>query len=143
MTYTNCGAVCPLSATGTLAPSTYDNNYGGYVGIGFEINQPMTAGAASSTLTPKGSGVTVAFSGSTGSLALRVQLTDGATTWCRTVTTSPVTIAYSSFNTACYDTPPDGTAYAKQPISAVQLLVIGGSTSTSYSISLTSVVENP
>jgi hypothetical protein len=142
-TYASCGTVCALGATGTVAPSTAANNYGGYVGIGFQLNQPLTGGTATATVTPKGSGLTVSFSGNTGALAVRAQLTDGTTTWCRTVTTSPVTIPYSSFNTKCYDAPPDGTAYAKQPVNAFQLVVVGGVTATDYSISLTSVVENP
>jgi hypothetical protein len=46
------------------------------------------------------------------------------------------------FNTKCYDSPPDGTAYAMQPINAFQLQVAGGGTAGSYNITLTSVVEN-
>ena len=54
-----------------------------------------------------------------------------------------VTIPYSSFNTKCYDSPaPDGTAYAKNPISAFQLQVPGGSAAGTYTIALTGVKEN-
>ncbi len=51
-------------------------------------------------------------------------------------------IAYSSFNTKCYDMPADGTAYAKHPINAIQLQVAGGSAGGAYSLAITSITEN-
>ena len=83
-------------------------------------------------------------SGSVGSGVLRrAEISDGTTRWCHNVSSSPTTIPYSSFNTMCWDTPPDGTGYAKQPINEFQFIVVGGSSSASYGVALTSVVENP
>lgn len=95
------------------------------------------------TLTPVGSSLTIGFTSTTGSLPLRAQLSDGTTNWCYTITgSSPAVIPYSSFNTKCYDSPPDGTAYAKNPISSFQLLVSGTSVASAYNISLINVTEN-
>jgi hypothetical protein len=78
---------------------------------------------------PTGTGMTVSFT-KTGTFPLRVQIqavgggTDETKRWCYTVTgASPVTIPYTSFNTKCWDD--SGTAYAKQPLEAVLLLVPG------------------
>jgi hypothetical protein len=71
----------------------------------------------------------VSFAATTGGLPFRVQVGSSSTTWCYTVTgTSPVTIPWSSFNTMCWDG--TGGAYAKQPISNIQLIVPGGQTAT-------------
>jgi hypothetical protein len=95
------------------------------------------------TVTPTGTGLTVTVSASTGALPVRVQLTGtGATFWCYTLTgASPVTIPYAMFNTACWDG--SGTAYAKQPITSIELVVPGGMNAASgVSVALTSVREN-
>jgi hypothetical protein len=97
-----------------------------------------------SSLTPAGSGLTVSYAGTVGTgVVLRAEISDGTTRWCHNLTSSPTTIPYSSFNTACWDTPPDGTAYSKQPISEFQFIVVGASLSAAYNVSLTSVVESP
>jgi len=55
---------------------------------------------------------------------------DGSTIWCYVVTgASPATIPWSMFKTTCWD-PLGGTAYAKQPISNITLLVPGGAVET-------------
>jgi hypothetical protein len=147
MTYATCGTVCPLSAAGTVTASTLANNYLAYAGIGFKINQPMSAGGPDtsvSTVTPTGSGLTFLFTGTVGTgVVLRAEISDGTTRWCHNLGSSPSTITYSSFNTACWDTPPSGTAYGKQPINEIQFIVVPSSSSASYNVSLTSVVENP
>jgi hypothetical protein len=48
-----------------------------------------------------------------------------------------VAIPYSSFNTACWDM--TGTAYAKQAITGVQLLVPGGSAAIPLDMTLVSI----
>lgn len=143
MTYASCSTVCSLTAMGMVAIANAANNYATYAGIGFNINQDLSGGTAAPTLTPKGTGLTIAFTGTTGSLPLRAQLSDGTTNWCYAITgTSPVMIPYGSFNTKCYDSPPDGVAYAKNPINAFQLQVAGAATAGTYNIALTGVTEN-
>jgi hypothetical protein len=145
-TYGTCGTTCSLTAMGMVVIANAANSYSTYAGIGFNLGQDQAGGAGTPpTITPMGSGLTISFTASTGSLQLRAQISDGtsAGTWCYTITgTSPVTIPYSSFNTKCYDTPVDGTAYAKNPISAFQLQVAGGAAAGSYTIALTGVTEN-
>ena len=147
MTYATCGTVCPLTAAGTVTGSTLANSYLAYAGIGFKINQPASASGPDTSvlsLTPAGSGLTVSFTGTVGAgVILRAEISDGTTRWCHNLSSSPTTIPYSSFNTACWDTPADGTAYSKQPINEFQFIVVPGSTSATYNVSLTSVVENP
>jgi len=124
-----------------VAAATMANNYATFAGVGFNVNQPASGGSATPTLVPTGTGLTVGFSGTYGSLPLRAQITDGTTRWCFEIkTASPVTIPYGMFNTACWDN--SGTSYAKQPINAFQLEVAGASAAGSYNITLTSVKEN-
>jgi hypothetical protein len=147
MTYATCGASCPLTAMGTVTSSTATNNYLAYAGIGFKINQSMSALGPDNgvqLLTPTGSGITVSYTGTVGTgVALRAEISDGTTRWCHNLTSSPTTIAYASFNTGCWDTPPSGMAYGKQPINEFQFIVVGAPSPASYNVALTSVVENP
>jgi len=104
---------------------------------------PKGVGAtATGLVTPTGTGLTITFTASTATLPLRLQLSAGASFWCYTITgPSPVTVPYAMLNTACWDN--SGTAYAKQPINNVQLVVPGGATATpGVSVTLTSVKEN-
>jgi len=143
MTYATCTTTCALTAMGMVAIANAANNYATYAGIGFNINQDQAGGTAAPTLTPAGTGLTITFTGTTGSLPLRAQLSDGTTNWCYAITTaSPVTIPYGMFNTKCYDTPADGVAYAKNPINAFQLQVAGAATAGTYNIALTGMKEN-
>jgi hypothetical protein len=142
MTYATCSTTCPLTAMGSVAIASAANSYATYAGIGFNINQDLAGGTATPTLTPAGSSLTIAFTAGSGT-PLRAQISDGTTIWCYGITgASPVTIPYASFNTKCYDTPADGTAYAKNPISSFQLQVPGGAAAVTYNIALTSVKEN-
>jgi hypothetical protein len=147
MTYATCGASCPLTAMGTVTASTLANNYLAYAGIGFKVNQSMSALGPDSgvlSLTPTGSGLTVSFTGTLGTgVVLRAEISDGTMRWCYNLGSSPTTIPYSSFNTECWGTPPSGTAYNRQPIKEFQFIVVGGPSSAGYNVALTGVVENP
>jgi hypothetical protein len=104
----------------------------------------MGPDTAVQSLTPKGSGLTISFTGTVGTgVVLRAEISDGTTRWCQNLGSSPTTIPYGSFNTACWDTPPSGSAYSKQPINEFQFIVVGTSLSAAYNVSLTGVVENP
>jgi hypothetical protein len=126
--------------SGTVGPATAANSYGSYAGIGFTVNQDAGGTGTAGTVTPKGTGLTVTFTSSVP--GVRVQLNGGGTSWCYNATSSPATIPYSAFNTKCFDVPVDGTAYAKQPISQIQIVVPGAATATAYNVSLTSLTEN-
>jgi hypothetical protein len=147
MTYATCGAVCPLTAAGRVTSSTMTNNYVVYAGIGFKINQPMNAMGPDGSLgllTPTGSGLTFSYTETGGAgVVLRAEISDGVTRWCHNLGSSPSTITYGSFNTACWDSPPDGTPYGKQPINEIQFIVVPVGSAADYDVSLTSVVENP
>jgi hypothetical protein len=124
-----------LSIAGTLNASTSANMYAGFVLIGFSLNEPA-GGGTKGTVTPTGTGIVVTGTAAAG----RVQLQNGSTYYCATFTSGTV-IPYTSFNTKCYDMPPDGTAYAKGPIDTIALQIPGGMAAAAYSISLTDVKE--
>jgi hypothetical protein len=139
--FSACGSPCSLTLTGNILAVT-GANYS-FEGLGFGLGQ-ISGGTANAEVAPTGTGLTIAFTNTTpASLPLRAQITDGTTTWCYTVTGgSPATIPYASFNTKCYDSPPDGTAYAKNPINAIQLQIAGGTTSGAVKVTIMSVTEN-
>ena len=129
--------------TGTVGPAVAPA-YAGVAYMGFNIAQD-SGSSTKGTLVPTGSSITVTFSATTGTQPLRAQLSSGSSFWCYTITgASPATIPYASFNTACWDTPPSGTAYAKTAIDNFELVVPGGAAATTgVSVTLTSVKENP
>lgn len=118
----------------------------GYRGVsllGFNINQPQQAAMgeaepAIGTAVPTGTGIAVSFTKTTAS-PLRIQIqgpngeTDENDRWCYEIvdTTGPVFAPYQEFNTKCWDG--TGTAYLRQPLSAVLFTVPGGATAaTAY-----------
>jgi hypothetical protein len=140
--FSACGEPCKLTETGNIKAVT--GTMYSFIGLGFNLGDSSSGGTVHPTVTPTGTGLTFTFADTapTGT-AFRAQITDGTTTWCYTVTgASPVTVPYGMFNTMCYDTPPDGTAYSKQPINAIQLQVAGGTMGGATSITITSVTEN-
>ena len=70
-----------------------------------------------------------------------MQLQNGSTSYCAAFTSGTV-IPYATFNTKCWNTPADGTAYAAgMPIDTISLQIPGGMTDAMYKLSLTSVKE--
>jgi len=139
--FSMCAATCALTVTGSVAAATAANTYCGVVGLGINIGQTQGSKTASA-VTPTGTGIKVAFTESPATAAFRVQLRDDTTStqWCYTVTgSSPATIPYAMFNTACWDG--SGAAYVKQPFTSVQVLIAGGATATTYSMGVTSIAE--
>jgi hypothetical protein len=138
--FATCGLPCLLRLSGTIGPSVTPT-FAGFGIVGFNLRQDY-ATVPNPVVSPAGTGVIVAFSGSTGGLPLRAQLTNGTTTWCYTLTgkTSPVTIPYFDFNVSCWDNV--GTFYSKVPINAIMLSVPGGAVATpNVSVTLESVRE--
>jgi len=144
--YQSCGDPCMLCAGGSVAPSV---DFSGLGLVGFNLNQAVDQ-TGSATVTPTGTNLVVNFSNVT-SAPLRVQIiglngdTVATERWCAMLpatTVGPVSIPYTSFNTQCW-AGGMGTAYAKQPIKGVQLLVPGGNqASTPFAVCLTSVTDS-
>jgi len=126
-----CGSACTmLCASGSVGMTA---DYSGTGLVGFNLNQAQ--GGTPLPVTPVGAtGLTINFT-NTGGSPLRVQLlgptgdTVATDRWCSTLTatTGPVTIPWAMFNTQCWEGGM-GTAYAKQPIKAIQLVVPGSNT---------------
>jgi hypothetical protein len=133
-----CGMGCMLRTSGTLGPANAANNYAGYVFLGFNTNQ-VSGSSTFTTIAPTGSSLVVAYTKAAGPATIRVQLQAGSTRWCANLTASPATIPYAMFNTACWDG--SGTAYAKQPIDAVQLVAPGGEAAQMIDMTLVSVKD--
>jgi hypothetical protein len=131
-----CGANCLLRITGTLGVANANNNYAGVVFLGFNVHQP--AGSTQGTIAPTGNSLQVAYTKVSGPATVRVQIQAGNARWCAILGTSPATIPYGTFNTACWE-PTSGTAYAKQPIEALQLVAPGDLTAHPIDITLVSV----
>jgi hypothetical protein len=134
--FSTCTATCPLTLTGSVAAGDAS-----YAFLGFNVNQASTGGTAAA-VTPTGAGLVVSWTGSfTG---LRIQLNADATGtlfWCAPLpATGPATIPYASLMTQCWGT--TGTAYAKQPIIAVELSLPGSTAAQAANLTLTSITEN-
>ncbi len=141
MSFATCGMPCMLKLTGNIVPVAMPNY--SFAGLGFNLGQTPAGGTTNTPVTPKGTGLTFNFSNTTTGtgLVLRAQITNGTTTWCTNITSSPAVVPYSSFTVACYNTPP-GMAYAKEPITQIQLNLAGGTTAGTMNITLNSVTEN-
>ena len=128
-----------LKMTGSLAAQS--GTMYPYAGVGFSIGQ--TASGTPGLMTPTGTGLTFNFANSTtgAGIALRAQVTNGTTTWCKDITTSPVTIMYSDFHVTCYNATP-GAAYAKEPIKGIELNLAGGTAAGTINLTITSITEN-
>jgi hypothetical protein len=133
-----CGTGCVLRTRGTLGPATAANAYAGAVFLGFNLNQ-ATGSATAGTVTPRGTSLVVTYLKTSGPAVLRAQLQAGATRWCAILTGSPATIAYATFNTACWDS--SGTSYAKQPVDQFLIFAPGEATSVPIDVTLVSIED--
>lgn len=95
-------------------------------GIEWNVNQAMTTGAPAMSVTPTGTGLSIDGPGTT--TAMRVNLTDGTTTWCAYLPAAGGgTIPWSSFNTECWPGG-QGTPYTMQPFVKVQVAAVANET---------------
>src|SRR6185503_5814179 len=101
-TFAMCGMGCMLHVSGTLGAATAANAYAGVAFLGFNINQAAGASAVG-TLAPTGTSLVVTYTKTAGPATIRAQIQAGTSRWCANLTTSPATIAYTAFNTACWD----------------------------------------
>jgi hypothetical protein len=127
-----------LKFSGTVGASV-DPTYAGVVYMGFKLNQAAGA-VAKATVTPTGTGLTVQYTNTLASPIVRIQISAGETRWCAPLTSPTSTIPYAMFNTQCW-VGGAGTAYAKQPIDTVQLVIPGGTEAAEFDVTLVSVTE--
>lgn len=120
-------------------------DYSGTATIGVNLNQGVEPDAPAETLVPGEDGVLVSVSNRGGS-ALRVELrgpnadNDESQRWCAPISGSGGFIAWSSFNTACWDD--SGSAYGREPIVSASILVPGDDEDVvSYDVCLNSIAE--
>jgi hypothetical protein len=137
------GQPFPLCASGTVAA---DAAYGGTAMVGINLNQGTGATDAAATVVPTGTGITVTVT-NTGGSALRLQIqgpnggTDANDRWCAVIPDGGGTIAFSDFNTECWEGGA-GVAYTGQPLTAAIVLVPGDSTAAvPFDFCLNSLIE--
>jgi len=129
---TICAATNSACVKGTLTPAnppTYS-----YYGAGFGINlgPAPDGGTMPAPVQLTGTGITVKLS-NIPMLGARLQVMVGTATYCAPITTNPITIPWASFNTKCYDTPPDGVALTAAPATPnVQIAIPSGATAESF-----------
>lgn len=107
-----------ICIAGSVGPNSSPESQAGFT---WNLNQAMSLTATPMTVTPTGSGLVINAPGTTTSM--RVNLTDGTTTWCAYLpAANGGTIPWSSFKTECW---PDGqgTSYAMQALKSVQIAV--------------------
>jgi hypothetical protein len=118
----------PLCASGELAAG---NNNVAMVGI--NINQASAANSPLMTVVPGLDGINISINNkATNQLRLQIQGPNGATDanqrWCAPIFGAGGFIPWTAFNTKCWDG--TGTAYKKEPIVAVMILVPGAAAAT-------------
>ncbi len=126
-----------LEISGTVGSATGQNMYAGNVFFGFNVGQ-VVGSSTVGTITPTGTSLTITCTGCATPM-MRAELFDNSTTWCANLT-SGTAIPYSSFTQECYSIPP-GAAYAKQPISAIEIEIPGASMAATYDLTVLSVTE--
>lgn len=110
----------PVCIQGSVAATP---DYNSNASLGLNLNQlpnqiPMS-------FTPTLGGLQLDVTNRAASpLRIQIQTQDGAGLWCAVVNGSGGFIAWTDFNTACWDG--SGTAYARQPIATANLQVPGG-----------------
>ena len=135
ITWNTTNSLCisgSLPAVSALNPD-YADNWGVTIGVDATINKNGTLGNFGQTLGQSFTSIAITVTGSPLS-GLRAQVTrrgDPSGTGYCAMMTSGMAIPFTSFNTKCYDTPPDGVALtvADVPnIDTVAVQVSSGST---------------
>jgi hypothetical protein len=98
---------CLRGTTSAVNPPLYSD-----YGIGIGIN--LTPAGPPSVVQLTGSGLTVQLS-NLPAQGVRAVVTVAGADFCAPISTNPITIPWASFNTKCYDSPPDGLALAAAP----------------------------
>jgi hypothetical protein len=107
---TAANAACLGGTMSPVNPPTYS-----YFGIGIGINLRMTVGADTpAPVQLSGTSVTIRLNKLPTSRAELI-VTSGGMDYCALIPTATATIPWTSFNTKCYDSPPDGIALTGAP----------------------------
>jgi hypothetical protein len=137
-TFDSCGMGCMLRASGRVGPAIASS----YVYLGFNLDQ--AAGSSSKkTRVPMGMGLAVRYTNTGGSPVVRVQISSGSaasTRWCAPLTSASATIPYAMFNTECWEGG-RGTAYEREPIDTVQLVIPASTEPAPFDVTLVSVQD--
>ncbi len=137
-TTTFCVATNAACMKGTLTPAnppTYS-----YYGAGLGLNLGPAVGTAMPTpVQLGGTGISITLSNLPPGGA-RLQVSVGGTAYCAALTSASATIPWASFNTKCYDSPPDGVALTAAPATPnVQVALPSGTSELSYDFCVTSL----
>jgi len=134
-----------LCVSGTVAATA---DYSAVAILGINLNQAATANAVAGTWTPTGSGINYELYDLQGTdLRIQIQAAGGDTNaslrWCvDTQTYYQPTIAWSRFNTACWDgsgTDYDGTT----PLQSIMVVVPGSTTDIPYNFCIQFIDRAP
>lgn len=110
----------PVCIKGSVAATP---DYNSNAALGLNLNQAPNQ--APMPFTPTLGGLQVDVTNTAGSpLRILIQSQDGAGLWCANVNGAGGFIAWTAFNTACWDN--SGTAYALQPLAVASIQVPGG-----------------
>jgi hypothetical protein len=128
-----------LEISGTVGPATDANMYAGNVYFGFNVGQ-VAGSSTTGTVTPTGTSLTFTCSGCA-TPKMRAQLVAGSASsiWCADLM-SGTAIPYTSFKQQCYNVTP-GAAYAKQPITSIEISIPGSLAAASFDLTVLSVTE--
>jgi hypothetical protein len=134
---TICLSASSLCAAGTTAaqdPPTY-SVWG--AGFGFNLS-PDTTATTTVEVQLAGAGVSVALSSLPTGAEARVQVTVGTTDYCAKMTTATQTLAWTSFNTKCWDN--TGTALTAAPKTGkIQFQASSGTAAGTFDFCVTSL----
>jgi hypothetical protein len=137
-TFDSCGMDCMLRVRGRVGPAIASS----YVYLGFNIDQAVGS-SSKKTLVPAGTGLAVRYMNTGASPIVRVQISSGtasSTRWCAPLTSASATIPYAMFNTECWEGG-RGTAYDKEPIDTVQIVIVGVMEPAPFDVTLMSVQD--
>jgi hypothetical protein len=137
-TFSSCGMDCMLRVSGRVGPAIASS----YVYLGFNVDQALGS-SSKAALVPVGTGLAVRYTNTGASPVVRIQISSGSaasTRWCAPVTSASATIPYAMFNTECWEGG-SGTAYDKEPIDTVQLVIPGGMEPAPFDVTLISVKD--
>jgi hypothetical protein len=127
----------PRCVQGSVAGAA---DYSGTASLGFDIAEERGSGSMM-TVTPSKAGVTIEIANHGSSeLRLQVQGPGSSTPWCATLSGTGGFVPWEMFNTKCWDG--SGTAYNKEPISKISVMVPGMATAAvPFDFCVNSLVE--
>ena len=127
-------SLCAAGVTGAQDPPAY-SDWG--AGFGFNLSPDTTLTSIVELQLP-GTGVSVTVSSLPTGADMRVQVTVAGTDYCAKMTTASATLAWTSFNTKCWDN--SGTALPGAPKTAkIQFQAASGTAAGSFDFCVTAL----